>query len=99
MATLHDPKSFKWPASLIWSKNAFSLGIVSIVVLREKDGDVGVAIVVGGTGADRGLCSRGLVMGVADCIKAVSNDLFIVEGGCGVLTIAHRTFDACTRPD
>jgi hypothetical protein len=35
-------------------------------------------------------------MGVADCSKAASNGLFVVEAGCGVLAVAQRTFDACT---
>jgi hypothetical protein len=98
MATLHDPMSFKWPESLIWSTNAFSLGRVSIVISWEKDEGIGVVITVGRTGAAWRRCSRGRVIGVADCSKAASNDLFIVETGCGVLTIAQRAFGARPCP-
>src|ERR1700722_20014744 len=98
MAALYLTKSLKWPFVLICSRKAFSLGRVSCVVPCDGDKGLEAAAVVGGPGCGGGGgggCSRDLVIVAASCTKAVSNDLFLAGMGRGILTVAHRTFDAC----
>jgi hypothetical protein len=78
---LYHTKSFKWPLALIWSRKAFSLGRVSMVMPCEEDKGFDATIVCGGPGRGGCRCSRGLVTGMAGCTKAASNDLFLAGVG------------------